>query len=164
MAPDQNGTDHNQADEGAFRPETTGPAKNEPSSGEADSQTANLSLREQLEAARAERDANYNLYLRTQAELQNYRKRAQKEADELRLYQALPLGRDLLPAFDNLHRALAAAEVSKNVDQLLEGIRMVAKQIEAALSRHQIVPIEATGKPFDPNYHQAIQHMPTDEH
>ncbi len=164
MAPNRNDTEHNQADEDAFGPETTGPAKNEASAGEPDSQTANLSLREQLEAARAERDTNYNLYLRAQAELQNYRKRAQKEADELRLYQALPLGRDLLPAFDNLHRALAAAEASKNVDQLLEGIRMVAKQLEAALSRHQIVPIEATGKPFDPNFHQAIQHMPTDEH
>ena len=164
MAPDQNGTERNSADEDAFRPESTGSAKNDPSSGEAESQTATLSLREQLEAARAERDANYNLYLRAQAELQNYRKRVQKEADDLRLYQSLPLGRDLLPALDNLHRALAAAEATKNIDQLLEGIRMVAKQIEAALSRHQIVPIEATGKPFDPNYHQAIQHMPSDEH
>jgi molecular chaperone GrpE len=163
MAPNQNDTDDNRADD-AFGPDANGPANSESSAGEADSQAANLSLREQLEAARAERDANYNLYLRSQAELQNYRKRAQKEADELRLYQALPLARDLLPAFDNLHRALAAAEASKNVDQLLEGIRMVVKQIEAALSRHQIVPIEATGKPFDPNFHQAIQHMPSDEH
>jgi molecular chaperone GrpE len=170
MTPDQNDTERNHADENDFRPASAGPAKNGPSSssesstGEANSPTANSSLREQLEAARAERDTNYNLYLRAQAELQNYRKRAQKEADELRLYQALPLGRDLLPALDNLHRALAAAEASKNVDLLLEGIRMVAKQLEAALSRHQIVRIEATGKPFDPNYHQAIQHMPTDEH
>jgi molecular chaperone GrpE len=163
MAPNQNDTDDNRADD-AFGPDANGPANSESSAGEADSQTANSSLREQLEAARAERDTNYNLYLRAQAELQNYRKRAQKEADELRLYQALPLARDLLPAFDNLHRALAAAEASKSVDQLLEGIRMVVKQIDAALSRHQIVPIDATGKPFDPNYHQAIQHMPTDEH
>ena len=69
-----------------------------------------------------------------------------------------------MPALDNLHRALAVAETSKNVDKLVEGVRMVAKQIEAALSRHQIVPIEAAGKPFDPNLHQAVQQMPTDEH
>jgi molecular chaperone GrpE len=138
---------------------------NEPSgSGAENDATANLSLREQLEAAQAERDTNYNLYLRSQAELQNYRKRWQKEADELRLYQALPLARDLLPALDNLHRALAAAETSKNVDKLLEGVRLVAKQIEAALNRHQIIAIEATGKPFDPNFHQAIQQMPTADH
>jgi molecular chaperone GrpE len=76
----------------------------------------------------------------------------------------LPLGRDLLPALDNLHRALAAAETTKNIDKLLEGIRLVARQIEAALSRHQIVAIDAAGKPFDPNFHQAVQHMQTAEH
>ncbi len=123
-----------------------------------------LSLREQLEAACAERDANYNLYLRAQAELQNYRKRVQKEADELRQYQALPLGRDLLPALDNLHRALSAAEASKDVEKLVEGLRLVVKQIESALGRHQIVAIDAAGKPFDPNLHQAVQQVPTDAH
>lgn len=123
-----------------------------------------LSLREQLEAVRAERDANYNSYLRSEAELQNYRKRVQKEADELRLYQALPLARDLIPALDNLYRALSAAETSKNVDELVQGVRLVAKQIETALSRHHVVPIEAVGKPFDPNLHQAIQQIPTGDH
>jgi molecular chaperone GrpE len=137
--------------------ESAGPAANtEP--------TANLSLKEQLEAARAERDANYDLYLRSQAELQNYRKRVQKEADEMRLYQSLPLARDLLPALDNLDRALAVAENSKNVDELLQGVRMVVKQIEAALGRHQIMAIAAAGKPFDPNLHQAVQQVPTSEH
>jgi molecular chaperone GrpE len=125
---------------------------------------SSISLLDQLEAARAERDANYNLYLRSQAELQNYRRRAQKEADELRQYQALPVARDLLPALDNLHRALAAAEGSGNVKDLVNGVRLVAKQIEAALGRHDVVPIQSAGKPFDPNLHQAIQQVQTDEH
>src|ERR1700734_4114592 len=102
----------------------------------ADGDAASISLMDQLEAARAERDANYDLYLRSQAELQNYRKRAQKEAEEMRQYQALPIARDLLPAFDNLHRALAAAEGSGNVKDLVNGVKLVAKQIEAALGRH----------------------------
>jgi molecular chaperone GrpE len=127
--------------------------------------TASISLLDQLEAARAERDANYDLYLRAQAELQNYRRRAQKEAEEARQYQALPVARDLLPALDNLHRALAAAEASGSVKDLVNGVRLVAKQIEAALGRHDVVPIESpAGKPFDPNLHQAIQQIPTDEH
>jgi molecular chaperone GrpE len=163
-----NRTEQNQSDADPFNAKTTGSTKNananEAESAGQDPQASNPSLREQLEAARAERDANYNLYLRTQAELQNYRRRVQKEADEMRTYQSLPLGRDLLPALDNLHRALAAAETSKNFDKLLEGIRLVAKQLEAALNRHQIVAIDAAGKPFDPNFHQAIQHMPTAEH
>jgi molecular chaperone GrpE len=168
-------TGEDMADQQRTQKDDTGPAPDKPvknsgakaDSGEFDAvgeAAAELSLREQLEAARAERDANYNLYLRSQAELQNYRKRAQKEADEMRLYQSLPLARDLLPAFDNLHRALAAAQTSKNVDKLLEGVGMVAKQIEAALGRHQIVAIDAAGKPFDPNLHQAVQQMPTHEH
>src|ERR1700685_1087278 len=138
-------------------------AESSASAGQSD-KTANLSLREQLEAARAEREANYDLYLRSQAELQNYRKRAQKEADDLRQYQSLPLARDLLPALDNLHRALAAAQNSKNVDELVKGVEMVARQIESALSRHQVVAITAAGKPFDPNLHHAIQQVPTSEH
>jgi molecular chaperone GrpE len=127
-------------------------------------EAAKLSLRDQLDAARAERDTNYDLYLRAQAELQNYRRRAQREADEQRLYQALPLARDLLPALDNLHRALDVAEKSKNVDELVKGVRLVAKQIEDALGRHHVVAIDATGKPFDPNVHQAIQQVPSAEH
>lgn len=123
-----------------------------------------ISLMDQLEAARAERDVNYDLYLRSQAELQNYRKRAQKEAEEMRQYQALPVARDLLPALDNLYRALAAAESSGNVKDLVNGVKLVAKQIEAALGRHDIVPIDSAGKPFDPNLHQAIQQVPSDEH
>lgn len=181
---EQHGTEQNSAGSDASKSAAGGSAKNgnvkpndaspqpaagttpsDPTGRRAESEPAgNPSLREQLEAARAERDANYNLYLRSQAELQNYRKRAQKEADEIRLYQALPLARDLLPALDNLHRTLVAAETSKNVDKLLEGVRLVAKQIEAALSRHQIVAIEAAGKPFDPNLHQAVQQLPTSEH
>jgi molecular chaperone GrpE len=128
-------------------------------------QGASISLLDQLEAARAERDSNRDLYLRAQAELQNYRKRAQREAEEMRQYQALPIARDLLPAFDNLHRALAAAEASGSVEDLVNGVRLVAKQIEATLGRHEIVPIEAgAGKPFDPNLHHAVQKVPTAEH
>jgi molecular chaperone GrpE len=126
--------------------------------------TASISLLDQLEAARAERDANYDLYLRAQAELQNYRRRAQKEADEMRQYQALPVVRDFLPALDNLHRALAAAEASGSVKDLVNGVRLVVKQIEAALGRHDVVSIDSVGKPFDPNLHQAIQQVQTDKH
>jgi molecular chaperone GrpE len=141
---------------GASQPDADGGANADPA--------ASSSLLDQLEAAHAERDANYDLYLRAQAELQNYRRRAQKEAEEQRQYQALPVARDLLPALDNLHRALAAAETSGSVKDLVNGVKLVAKQIEAALGRHDVVPIESAGKPFDPNLHQAIQQVQTDEH
>jgi molecular chaperone GrpE len=141
-------------------PDTQGSAGETPTA-ELKSQVA--SLREQLEAAASERDTNYDRLLRAQAELENYRKRVQKEMDEYRQYQSLPMVRDLLPGLDNLQRALTAAAASKNIDDLVQGVEMVAHQFQDILSRHAVVPIEAAGKPFDPNLHEAIQQMPSEQ-
>lgn len=124
----------------------------------------NPSLQEQLETATRERDELRNKWLRTEAELDNYRKRVQREAEELRRYQALPLARELLPGLDNLQRALQAAETSKNVEDLVQGVSMVAKQFEDILARHAVEPIRAVGEPFDPNLHEALQQIPSAEH
>jgi len=121
-------------------------------------------LREQLEAAQAERDEHREKWLRAEAELDNFRKRTRKEFEELRKFQALELARDILPALDNLERAVAAGEAAGNVEDLLQGIRMVSQQFRAILGRHAIEPIHAAGEPFDPNLHEAVQQIPTDEH
>jgi molecular chaperone GrpE len=123
-----------------------------------------LSLQDQLDAARGERDANYDRFLRAQAELENYRKRVSREAEENSRYEWLPVARELLPALDNLRRAIAAGETTNNTEELLRGVQMVAAQIEEALARHSIVPIEAVGQPFDPNMHEAVQQIPSAEH
>jgi molecular chaperone GrpE len=128
------------------------------------SSAVEASLREQLEAAISDRDAHHDRWLRTQAEFENYRKRSQKESEQVRRYQALPLLRDLLPVLDNLHRALAAAESAQKVDDLAQGVRMVARQLEDLLGKWSAAPIEAVGRPFDPNLHEAIQQMPSTEH
>lgn len=116
-----------------------------------------------LESVLAERDANYENWLRAQAELENYRKRVQKEAEQNRLYESLPMVRSLLPGLDNLGRAIVAAENSRNVEELIEGVKMVSKQLEAALAERSVVIIEAVGKPFDPNLHEAIQQLPSED-
>jgi len=121
-------------------------------------------LEDRVHALRAERDAFYDQRLRAQAELENFRKRAGKENEQTRLYGQLPVVRDLLPGLDNLRRTLAAAEESHNVDQLIEGVRMVLKQFEDMLTRHAVVPIEAVGQPFDPNRHEAVQQLPSADH
>jgi len=121
------------------------------------------SLTEQLQAAADERDANYDRFMRAQAEFENYRKRAQKEAEESTRYQALPITRDLLPAIDNLRRAIAAGDTTDK-QELVKGVQMVAEQFEAVLAGRSVVPIEALGKPFDPNLHEAVQQMPSAEH
>ena len=123
---------------------------------------AEHSLEERLQAAADDRDANYDRFVRTQAEFDNYRKRVQKEAEETRRYQALPIVRELLPALDNLGRAIAAADTTDK-EELVKGVQMVAAQFDAILASHSVVPIEALGQPFDPNRHEALQQVPTDE-
>ena len=114
-----------------------------------------------LAAALAERDALRDNWLRAQAELENYRKRVQREADEARRYQAQPLARDVLPVLDNLRRAITAAEEGGDTAGLVEGVRLVLKQLEDALARHGVQPIEAVGQPFDPHLHEALQQVPS---
>jgi molecular chaperone GrpE len=87
-----------------------------------------------------------------------------KESEELYRFGSLSLARDLLPGLDNLERAIAAAEESGNVEDLLHGIRMVARQFRDALARHSIEPIPAKDEPFDPNLHEAVQQIPSSEH
>jgi molecular chaperone GrpE len=115
--------------------------------------------------------------LRSSAELENYRKRAQRELADERKYAVVPLARDLLPVLDNLERAIEAADRqargasegktvsgSSDLSHLLDGIKMVANQLEAVLKQHECIRIETVGTPFDPNQHQAIAQEPSDEY
>ena len=113
--------------------------------------------RDSLRAAEAE-------VLRSQAELENYRKRARREMEEERRYACLPLMRDLLPVLDNLQRALAhATQAGNESEALVAGVQMVAQELTASLQKHHCRLIEADGIPFDPNYHEAIGQQPSAE-
>jgi molecular chaperone GrpE len=122
------------------------------------------SLEEQLEATRTERDENNDRFLRAQAELENYKRRTQRELAEQRLYAALPVVRDLLPVIDNFQRALDAARNSEQAADLVEGLELVIRQLGETLSRHGTTPISAVGQPFDPNLHEAVQQIPDPDH
>jgi molecular chaperone GrpE len=145
---------------------------NNSATGESDSNTMNNDecvvqaepLKTQLKTAVDERDSYFEQLKRSQAELDNFRKRAQKEADQARRYQAVPLIRDVLPGLDNLGRAIQAAESSGKLDELIEGVKLVVKQFEDFLTRHSVVPISAVGEDFDPNRHEAVGQVPSAEH
>ena len=114
---------------------------------------------EELDALRkqaAERDQFRDLALRTRADFENYQKRNQKERDQERRYWYGPLALDLLPIFDNLDRTLAAAKQAGEAGALVQGVAMVQGQLLEMLKRHGITRIDADGKPFDPNVHQAV--------
>jgi molecular chaperone GrpE len=119
---------------------------------------------DELEQLRRQATEAQDRYLRSQAELDNTRKRLRREMDEERRYAELPLLADLLPVMDNVNRAIEAAEKNADAGSLLEGFKMVAQQLNGVLERHHCKPIAAQGEPFDPARHQAIMQQPSDEH
>ncbi len=102
--------------------------------------------------------------MRSYADLENYRRRIQREQDDARRFESLRLVRDLLPGLDGLNRAISSAEQTGDKQALLDGIRMVANQFRDILRNHAAEPIDALGKPFDPNLHEALTQMPSAEH
>ncbi|MGD9721098.1 MAG: nucleotide exchange factor GrpE [Pirellulales bacterium] len=113
---------------------------------------------------RAEVEDAHDRVLRASAEMENYRKRARREIEDERRYALAPLLRDLLPVLDNLFRAIAAAEKTPGGNGLLEGVKMIAQSLLAALGRHDCRQIDALHKPFDPAFHEAISQQPSAEY
>ncbi len=101
--------------------------------------------------------AEHDRLLRAAADLENFKKRVAREREEASRHAAGPVVKDLIPAIDNLERALAAAPQG---DPLADGVRMVLKQVEEALARHGVEPRSALGEPFDPAVHEALATVP----
>ena len=124
-------------------------------------------VREDLAGLRAraqERDQFLALLQRTQADFENYQKRNQREREQERRYWHGAFAMDLLPVIDNLDRAMTAAKQAGESGPLVQGVGMVQTQLLDMLKRHGITPIDALGKPFDPNLHQAIMQQPSTDH
>jgi molecular chaperone GrpE len=118
----------------------------------------------QLEAELAEfRDK----WMRTAAELDNFRRRAARERDELRAKTREDLLKDMLPLVDHLLQAEATLKQSGTLDDnnpVLEGVRLVARSALDTFKRAGVEPIESVGKAFDPALHEAVSTMPSNEH
>ncbi|MCP3100678.1 nucleotide exchange factor GrpE [Myxococcus sp. K15C18031901] len=99
--------------------------------------------------------------VRAAADLENYRKRAQKEKEEVQRFGSEKLLKDLLPVLDNLDRALEAATKAPDLDSFQKGVAMTRKSFEDALGRHGVKSFSAKGQPFDPRMHEAIQQVET---
>ena len=122
---------------------------------------------EELRALRekaAKADEYYDHWLRAAADLENYKKRAERERSDLLKYAHEEIMSDLIVVLDNFERALAAAETSAGSTQLTEGVRLIRKQLLAVLQKYGLRPIEAIGKPFNPEFHEAVAQAETDEH
>jgi molecular chaperone GrpE len=133
-------------------------AEHDPAAAAAAAQSAEAAV------LQAKLDDTQGRLMRSLADLENYRRRANREQEEARRFESLRLVRDLLPALDGLNRAISSAEQSGDQQALLNGIRMVAQQFRDILRGHAAEPIDALGKPFDPNLHEALTQVPSAEH
>jgi len=122
-----------------------------------------IGLQAQVQSLQADLAAAEARVLRAHAELENYRKRANRHLEEEKKYAALPLLRDLLPVVDNLERAIQSADQEGGSARLVEGVKMVAQLLAMALERHHCRRIEAQGAVFDPHVHEAIAQLPSEQ-
>ena len=114
----------------------------------------------EMAAAAAECAALKDKFLRARAELDNYRKRAQRDVEIASGASLMGLARLLLPVLDNFDRALeSAADDHKKFKSFYKGIVMIEQQLYKALEDGGVRRIEAEGRPFDPNYHEAVSVM-----
>ena len=130
----------------------------------ASGQTTTVPTPEELEGLRkraAERDQFLELLQRTRADFENYQKRNQREREQERRYMYGPFVKDLLPVFDNLQRATAAAKQAGETGPLVQGVAMVQKQFLDLLKRYGITPIDPLGQPYDHNLAEAIAQVPS---
>jgi molecular chaperone GrpE len=153
--------DFSETDESAEQPAAPG---SDQQSAESDPLTLALQA---IDALRAENAELKDRVLRTLADMENFRKRAERERAEATLYAATNFARDLLNVADNFSRALAAlspeqrAAADEVCSNLIAGIEVTERELINVFERHGIKRIEALGQKFDPNMHQAMFEVPT---
>jgi len=122
-------------------------------------------LEEKLAEARAQADDHHDRMLRMAAELDNVRKRASREMEDVRKYATENLIRQLLNVVDNLERAIASASPENQSDKgVVDGVALTLAEITKILEKHHVKPIEAMGEPFDPAFHQAMSQEERSDH
>jgi molecular chaperone GrpE len=119
-------------------------------------------LRSELEAKTKEAEENYNRFLRACADLDNYRKRSEKEKADAIGFANESIIEDVLLAVDNFERALSHASGENSVESLREGVKLTLSQMHATLKKYGLQEIKSVGERFDPALHHAISHEETD--
>ncbi|MGX5667378.1 nucleotide exchange factor GrpE [Rhizobium daejeonense] len=122
-----------------------------------------------LEALKAENSELRDRFLRLAAEMDNLRRRTERDVKDAKSYAVTSFARDMLAVSDNLRRALdtipeeARAAADAGLAALVEGVEMTERGMLATLERHGVRKIEAEGQKFDPNFHQAMFEIPNPE-
>ena len=117
-----------------------------------------------LEEAEKKAADNYDKYVRTVADLDNYRKRAAREKADAIQYGNENLLRDILPLVDGMDRALEHACNSEDFDAFRKGLKLLQGQLLGCLQKHGVEMIDTAGKGFDPHVHEAMMQVESAEH
>lgn len=129
-----------------------------------EAEAANAEQDQQLEALRRKAEENHERFLRVQADFDNFRRRSRQEKEEFAKYASAKLVEQLLPVFDNFERALQSSKETKDFDSLVKGVEMTFRQMEQVLVQEGLAAMQAVGQPFNPEYHQAIMQVESEEH
>ncbi|SDM87530.1 molecular chaperone GrpE [Paenibacillus sp. yr247] len=118
----------------------------------------------ELETARMQAEENYQRLLRVQADFDNFRRRARAEKEDFAKYASLKLIEQLLPIVDNFDRALSSSKETKDFEALVKGLDMTYRGMDQLLTAEGLKPIESVGQPFNPEFHQAVMQVESEEH
>ena len=119
-------------------------------------------LIERISEIQESANANMDNYLRSQAEMENMKKRFQKDKQELLKYGNETLTKQLLPVADNLENALAHSKDENSLEALREGVDLTLKGLIDVLGKAGVEVVKAVGEPFDPNFHEAVSEQADD--
>lgn len=118
-------------------------------------------LKEQLQESEKTKDEYLTLIKSTRADFENYQKRILRDQANEKRFAHFQFTADILPALDNLDRALQAAKAGGDNGSMVQGVSMVLSQVLDVFKRHGIQRIQAEGHSFDPNLHQAVMQVPS---
>ncbi len=159
----KNRTADGEASEASAPADPGGAGDSGPDSGARSTETLET-LQAQLEAKDREIAEINDKYLRALAEQENSRKRIRQQGEESIRLQRESLLRDLLPIVDNLELAVAAARSGGDGESIVAGIEMVLRSLHDLLRGHGVTPQEAVGRSFNPQFHEAVDHLESPEH
>ena len=120
--------------------------------------------RAELERVQAHADDQTQRLLRAQADFDNFRRRTQKEKEELAKYASAQLITELIPVIDNFERAMATKPENPELESFSKGVDMIFRQLSDVLKNTGLTPMEAVGQPFNPEFHQAVMQVESDEY
>jgi molecular chaperone GrpE len=119
---------------------------------------------QELQQLRLQSEENYQRFLRTQADYDNFRRRTRLEKEEFAKYASTKVIEQLLPVVDNLERALAAGKEGRDYEALLKGVDMIFRQLDQMLESEGLKALDTIGQPFNPEFHQAIMQVESEEY